>query len=132
MFLNCSKCFGRHTAHHQELKNCNCSLWFYIRFWLPAAAMAQHSSFFTRSVQRICFILLQYHTSKLSRYFCSIFRRKNWPLEEYLTFFSVSENLYNLVTIFRPFEMQCRVIWWVHTHHLSGITFAHQTTINRV
>jgi len=21
MFLNCSTCFGRHTAHHQELKN---------------------------------------------------------------------------------------------------------------
>jgi len=41
MFLNCSTCFGRHTAHHQELKNCNCSLWFYIRFWLPAAAMAE-------------------------------------------------------------------------------------------
>ena len=34
MFLNCSTCFGRHTAHHQELKNCNCSLWFYIRLWL--------------------------------------------------------------------------------------------------
>jgi len=34
MFLNCSTCFGRNTAHHQELKNCNCSLWFYIRFWL--------------------------------------------------------------------------------------------------
>ena len=32
--------FWRHTAHHRELKNCNCSLWFYIRFWLPAAAMA--------------------------------------------------------------------------------------------
>jgi hypothetical protein len=27
MFLNCSTCFGRHTANHQELKNCNCSLW---------------------------------------------------------------------------------------------------------
>jgi len=42
MFLNCSTCFGRHTAHHQDLKNCYCSLWFYIRFWLPAAAMASH------------------------------------------------------------------------------------------
>jgi hypothetical protein len=42
MFLNCSTCFGRHTAHHQEFKNCNFSLWFYIRFWLPvAAAMAE-------------------------------------------------------------------------------------------
>ena len=39
MFLNCSTCFGRHTAHHQELKNCNCSLWFYIRLWLLVAAM---------------------------------------------------------------------------------------------
>jgi hypothetical protein len=38
MFLNCSTCFGRHTAHHQEVKNCNCSLWFYISFWLLAAA----------------------------------------------------------------------------------------------
>jgi hypothetical protein len=37
VFLNCSTCFGRHTAHHQELKNCNCSLW----FWLPATAMAE-------------------------------------------------------------------------------------------
>jgi hypothetical protein len=43
VFLNCLTCFGRHTAHHQELKNCNCSLWFYIRFWLPAAEMAQPS-----------------------------------------------------------------------------------------
>jgi hypothetical protein len=44
MFLNCSTCFGRHTAHHQELKKYNCSLWFYIRFWLPVvAAMAEPS-----------------------------------------------------------------------------------------
>jgi hypothetical protein len=41
MFLNCSTCFGLHTAHHQELKKCNCSLWFYIHLWLPAAAMAE-------------------------------------------------------------------------------------------
>jgi len=40
MIFTCSTCFGRHIAHHQELKNCNCSLWFYICFWLPAAAMA--------------------------------------------------------------------------------------------
>jgi len=33
MFLECSTCFVRHTAHHRELKNCNCSLWFYIRFF---------------------------------------------------------------------------------------------------
>ena len=31
MIFNCSTCFGRHIAHHQELKNCNCSLWIYIR-----------------------------------------------------------------------------------------------------
>ena len=41
MFLNCSTCFQRHTAHHQELKNCNCSLWFYIRLWLPAVVTAE-------------------------------------------------------------------------------------------
>ena len=40
--VNCSTCFERHTADHQELKSCNCSLWFYICFWLPvAAAMAE-------------------------------------------------------------------------------------------
>jgi hypothetical protein len=43
MFLNCSTCFGRQTAHHQELKNCNCSLWFYTCLWLPAAEMAEPS-----------------------------------------------------------------------------------------
>ena len=37
----CSTCFERHDAHHQELKNCICSLWFYIRLWLPAAVKAQ-------------------------------------------------------------------------------------------
>jgi hypothetical protein len=26
----CSTCFEQHIAHHQELKNCNCSLWFYM------------------------------------------------------------------------------------------------------
>jgi len=41
MFLNWSTCFERHIAHHQELKNCNYSLWFYIRFWLLAAVMAE-------------------------------------------------------------------------------------------
>jgi hypothetical protein len=33
-FLHCSNCFGRYTARHQELKNFNCSLLFYKRFWL--------------------------------------------------------------------------------------------------
>jgi len=41
MFLNCSTYFQRHTAHHQELKNSNYSLWFYIRLWLSAAVMAE-------------------------------------------------------------------------------------------
>jgi len=31
----CSTSFERYIAHHQELKNCICSLWFYIRLWLP-------------------------------------------------------------------------------------------------
>ena len=35
--INCSTCIERHTDHHQELKNCNCSLCLYIRLWLPAA-----------------------------------------------------------------------------------------------
>jgi len=40
VFLNCSTHYGRHTAHHQELKNCNCSLWFYIRFLFAAAMVS--------------------------------------------------------------------------------------------
>jgi len=57
MFLNCSTCFERHTLHHQELKNCNCSLWFYIRLWLPAAVMAEwelssHSAIATAGNQK--------------------------------------------------------------------------------
>jgi hypothetical protein len=52
--VNCSTCFGRHTAHHQELKNCNCSLWFYIRFlvagcrcvgWAIAAATGNQKTY---------------------------------------------------------------------------------------
>jgi hypothetical protein len=48
MFFNCSTCFGRHTAHHEELKNCNCSLWFYIQFlqflssWWWVACRSKH------------------------------------------------------------------------------------------
>jgi len=41
MCLNRSTCFERHTAHHQEPKNCNCSLWFYIRFWLSENLLFQ-------------------------------------------------------------------------------------------
>jgi hypothetical protein len=29
-FIYSSTCFGRHHAHHQELDNCNSSLWFYL------------------------------------------------------------------------------------------------------
>jgi hypothetical protein len=43
MFLNCSTFFRRHTAHYQELKNCNYSLWVCIRFWLPAVSVAERS-----------------------------------------------------------------------------------------
>jgi len=52
MFLNCSTWFERHTAHHQQLKNCNCSLWFYIRLWLSAAA-GNHKRIITNNKQII-------------------------------------------------------------------------------
>jgi len=44
VFLNCSTCFERHTAHRWELKNYNCSLWFYIRLWLLAVVVAEFLS----------------------------------------------------------------------------------------
>jgi hypothetical protein len=54
MFLNCSTCFGQHTTHHQELKNCNCSLWFYICFWLLVAAMAEPQPSQQPAVKNVC------------------------------------------------------------------------------
>jgi hypothetical protein len=30
MFIYSSKCFGRFSAHHQELNDCSGSLWFYL------------------------------------------------------------------------------------------------------
>jgi hypothetical protein len=63
MFLNCSTCFGRHKAHQQELKNCNCSLWFYIRLWLPVAAMAQPSTTRLRLVGSFYEIYITMHGS---------------------------------------------------------------------
>jgi len=41
--VNCLTCFERYAVHHQELKNCNCSLWFYIHLWLSATVMAEPS-----------------------------------------------------------------------------------------
>jgi hypothetical protein len=38
----CSTYFERYIAHHQELKNCICSLWFYVSLWLPAADSGRH------------------------------------------------------------------------------------------
>jgi hypothetical protein len=54
MFLNCSTCFGRHTAHHQELKNCNGSLGFYIRLWLPVAAAMAEPSQWQPATKNVC------------------------------------------------------------------------------
>ena len=31
MFVYSCTCFGRSIAHHQELNDCNSSLWFYLR-----------------------------------------------------------------------------------------------------
>ena len=45
MFLNCSTCFERHTTHHEELKNCNCALWFYIRLWLSHDSCRQSQTY---------------------------------------------------------------------------------------
>jgi hypothetical protein len=35
-FVYSSKCFGRFTAHHQELYDCSGSLWFYLRIVVTA------------------------------------------------------------------------------------------------
>jgi hypothetical protein len=67
MFLNCSTCFKRHTAHYQELKNCNCSLWFYIRLWLPAADITP--VFLNCST---CFARHAAHHQELKNYNCSL------------------------------------------------------------
>ena len=35
-FIYSSRCFGRFTAHYQELSNCSGSLWFYLRIVVTA------------------------------------------------------------------------------------------------
>ena len=99
MFINCSTCFGRRTAHHQELKNYNCSLWFYTRFCLPAAAMAQPSQ--RPATKNVCkteaaitvFELLM--MSGLSLETCSAIK-KQWNNKFYYTVASCSLFLYHL------------------------------------
>jgi hypothetical protein len=46
-------CFEQHAAHHQAFKNCNCSLWFYIRLWLLAADKAEWELVFPLSLMYV-------------------------------------------------------------------------------
>jgi hypothetical protein len=40
-FIYSSTCFGRPHAHHQELKNCSSSLWFYLRSVVIAVLLVE-------------------------------------------------------------------------------------------
>jgi hypothetical protein len=90
VFLNCSTCFGRHTAYHQELKDCNCSLWFYIRLWLPVAAMAEPSqrpATINACITAVCVNRPFAHIIRLVT--CERFQRSCWSPGPWLTFHSM-------------------------------------------
>jgi hypothetical protein len=83
VFLNCSTCFERHTAHYQELKNCNCSLWFYIPLRLPAADSCRQPNIYVEPEAAITvFELLM--MSGVSLEICSAIK-KYWNNKFYYT-----------------------------------------------
>jgi hypothetical protein len=50
----CSSCFERHIAHHQELRNCICILWFtYVCGCWPLSAAGNH---FCVVLYTVCFV----------------------------------------------------------------------------
>jgi hypothetical protein len=133
MFLNYSTCFGRHTAHHQELKNCNCSLWFYIRFWLPVAT-AMADPFEPTFQRRTCFeiklswstetVYLLLQSYKISSYVTLV--KDRW----FLLYCSNSRTLLHYTTIksqtktfkFAPtcFGLIWNHLQWAHSCTLLG------------
>jgi len=117
MFLNCSTCFRRHTAHHQELKNCNCSLWFYIRLWLPAADSCQQPQTYVKPEAEITvFELLM--MSGVSPETCWAIK-KHWNNKFYYTVTSCWLFLYNLCYDARIHEHQMALV----SLHMWGTKF---------
>jgi hypothetical protein len=57
VFINCSTCFVGHTAHHQELKNCNCSLWFYVCGYRPLNSSRQPQTYVKPSIVHGLYLL---------------------------------------------------------------------------
>ena len=65
----CLTCFERHIAHHQELKNCICGLWFYVRLWLPGAVIAEYYYYY---------FFFQLRTADFKAYCAICVRRSNF------------------------------------------------------
>jgi len=64
-FIHSSTCFGSPQAHHQELKSCSSSLWFYLRIVVIAVLLFVFGSLMgNRSV------LAHHQQSKLFYLFC--------------------------------------------------------------
>jgi len=120
MFLNCSTCFERHTAHNRELKNCNCSLWFYIRLWLPAADSCRQQQTYVKPEATITvFELLM--MSGVSLETCWAIK-KQWNNKLYYTVASCWLFLYDLYYDARihehdvPFCLLCPLrLGWLYT-----------------
>jgi uncharacterized protein YbaR (Trm112 family) len=110
VFLNCSTCFGRHTAHHQELKNYNCGLWFYIRFWLPAAAMAEPLLFIIPMFNcSTCFGRHTAHHQELKKYNCGLW----FYIRFWLPAAAMAEPLLFIIPVF----LNCSTCFGRHTAH---------------
>ena len=107
---------GWHTAHHQELKKCNCSLWFHIRFWLPAAAMAQPSQR-QPATKNVCKTRGCNYTfwapddgRCVTRKTCWVIK-KHWNNKFYYTVASCWLFLWDLETMRRP-TLDVRLLFW--------------------
>ena len=109
MFLNCSTCFERQTAHHQELKNCNCSLWFYILCdcrelsWLSHDSCRQPQTYVKPEAAITVFELLM--LGGLSLETCWAIK-KHWNSKFYYTFASCWLFIYDLYYDARTHEYQ--------------------------
>jgi len=108
MFLNCSTCFGRHTAHSQEFKNYNFSLWFYVRFchrsgWQP-------KTYVKSEAEIIIFELLT--MGGVSPETCWAIK-KHWNNKFYYTVASCWFFLWDFgYTIFFPLCLMLCCLWW--------------------
>jgi hypothetical protein len=134
MFLNSSTCFQRHTAHHQELKNCNCSLWFYIRLWFHYTAASRFFYFYTISKLKLiiksCWSLHTHaNTQNYKKGVGVLIKSAKLRKSHYIKFrnnciylFFISWCLYQQFCIFPLFKVLLYLTSLFHNSHLNIVS----------